>query len=172
MDKYIDFETLYWFSLKLDTKQDSAWEYIIKEVNPEIIWGTSIKYVEYQKEQMKNGFVCVGPFDDRQVALISISNYTKFNDFTEMDTSGYSEYFFYVSNIRTIRKNGSKEFARTPARISEGSSLLEFKQSLFEGLETHNFYIGPFITQENAEESKRLNRKLEPRHPRKNKYKD
>jgi len=171
MDKYIDYETLYWFTLKLDTKPDSAWQYMINEVKPEIIWGTSIKYVEYQKEQMKNGFVCVGPFEDWQVALIAKSAYTKFNDFTERDTSCYSEYFYYVSQIKTLKKNGSKEFNRAPAAVASGS-FLDFKMSLFEGLDIKHFIIGPFVTQENAEESKRLNRMLEPKHPRKNKYKD
>jgi len=172
--KYIDYETFYWFSLKLETEKDSISKlpiYHIKEVNPEIIWGSSKKYIESQKEHMKNGLVCVGPFDDMQNAQIAKSAYTKLNDLTDIDTSGYSEYFYYDYQIKTVRKNGSKEFSRAPARVEEGS-LLDFKKSLFQGINTHHFIIGPFVTQSNAEDSKFYNRKLEPKHPKMRKYKD
>ena len=140
-------------------------------MNPEIIWGSSKKYIESQKEHMKNGLVCVGPFDDMQNAQIAKSAYTKLNDLTDIDTSGYSEYFYYDYQIKTVRKNGSKEFSRAPARVEEGS-LLDFKKSLFQGMNTHHFIIGPFVTQSNAEDSKSYNRKLEPKHPKMKKYKD
>lgn len=170
--KYVDYETLYWFSLKLETKRDSDWHYVISEVKPEIFWGTSRKYVESQKEQMKSGFVCVGPYEDMQWAINANSYYKDYKDIestydTFIDTTGYSEYFFYDSEIKTLKKNGNKEFSRVPARVSEGCTLLEFRQSLFVGLEICHFLIGPFLTQLNAEESKRLNRMLEPRNSKK-----
>ena len=165
---------VHWFYVRAEQKKDRITKeqvYVIRILSKTPKSGKMIDYEKDLYRCLQGGQqLTIGPFRDYQDALRSLSlydlaKYTEESMTSELesfrDSSGISEYFFYTLKYRITERTHKYVLERQPARISEPGSLLEFRQALWVGLSTLNLMIGPFTTQEEAEESKSMYRSQE-----------
>ncbi len=168
-------DSLSWYKTDFDIVRDNIdfqATYIISKTYPEIISGTTKNFLDFQKENMGKTSLAIGPFKDKASAKLSADYYTNCNDnFQQDNKNSKDEFYWYQARIEKTKRKKILEFIRTASSEANGS-LDEFKQVLCEGLLSRQLSIGPFPNQLDAEDSKFLNRILEPKRVAKKRYID
>ena len=167
-------DTLYWYKLDIAIVLDSMDFkplYKILKVYPDVISGTERDYLKFQKENMQYGTLAIGPFKEKESATFSSHFYANWNiDSINQEYYG-AELYFYIGDVRQIKKNNGLEFNHV-ARLQSLETPNEFKEMLFEGLSLMFFSIGPFPNQSSAEYSYNTNKILEPKRHNEYRYID
>ncbi len=161
---------VHWFYIKAETKIDrnlNAPVYVVRISSKNPKSGTMTAFQKDGYRSLINGQqLAIGPFLNYKEALRALSFYDLARHTEETmaveianykDTTEFSEYFYYYLEYRLTDRTHKYVFKRIPAAVASGS-LAEFRQVLWEGLTQKKLCIGPFTTQEEAEESKRLYR--------------
>ena len=162
---------VHWFYVKAEQKIDKEKKtpvYVIRVLSKTPKSG---KIMEYQKDLYRclegGQQLTIGPFLDYKDATKALSMYDlgRYTDATMdaelknfQDTTGNSEYYYYTLKYSITQRPPKKyRLERTAAAVASGS-LKNFREALWEGLTTLNLFIGPFVTQVEAEDSKSMYR--------------
>jgi len=161
---------VHWFYINADQKIDKNKKTPVYVIRSSSNTPKSGKLSEYQKDMfrtLKGGRqLSIGPFLDfkdaqRAIKMYDLSRKTDESMEAELlnfvDKSGINAYYFYTLKYRITERTHKYVLARTAAAVASGD-LKYFRSALWEGLTTLNLFIGPFTSQEEAEESKRLYR--------------
>ncbi len=161
---------VHWFYIKAETKIDrnlNAPVYVVRLSSKNPKSGTLKAFQKDGYRSLINGQqLAIGPFPNYKEALRASSFYDLARETEESmaneianfkDTTDVSEYFYYYLEYRLTDRTHKYVFKRIPAAVASGG-LVDFRQVLWEGLTQKKLCIGPFTTQEDAEESKRLYR--------------
>jgi len=161
---------VHWFYIKAETKIDKELKTPVYVVRTLSQTPKSGKVTAFQKDvyrSVKGGQqLAIGPFTDFKYAVRALNMYdlarhtaATMNEELQnfQDTSGIDEYYYYTLEFRLTERTRKYVMKRTAAAIATGS-LLEFREALWEGLTQKKLITGPFQSQEEAEESKRLYR--------------
>jgi len=161
-------QKVYWFHIKAYIKPDKVTKrsvYMIKLGEKEPKYGTIHDY-EYDlwKQLQVGSNLLIGPFLDYQDAKSAMEPYRQQNKIQDINKTESQneilvtdEYYWYFLTFKITKRDHSYSLQRIPAAVASGE-LMEFKEVLSEGLSWQKLAIGPFTSQVEAEESKRLNR--------------
>jgi len=166
-----DIETfVYWFRIKAEIKPHPITSrpiYLIRLIDDAPRHGTVPDYEYDLWKQVKLGnCLLIGPFLDFYDAKNAMEMYrlqNQLGDKKEVDMQKFketqfkNEYFWYFLTFKMSERKGSYLLQRIPAAVATGE-IKDFMLVLSEGLGWQKLAIGPFPTQIEAEESKRLNR--------------
>jgi len=146
---------VYWFNLKIKPEKEGIKiKSVSKEGKNSVIKSGSLKqYNKVLKKKLKKGnkFI-IGPFSTESNAKKASALYS--NTIKETDAKeGY--YFIAVIEIKEEKKKQSYDIERLPGKITKGKPA-DFKKALTENLPKSQLIIGPFTTQAQAEEAKRM----------------
>ncbi len=161
-------QKVYWFHIKAYIKPDKVTKksvYMIKlgEIEPK--YGTIHDY-EYDlwKQLQVGSNLLIGPFLDYHDAKSAMEPYRQQNKIQDINKTEIQneilvkgEYYWYFLTFKITERDRSYSLQRIAAAVASGE-LMEFKEVLAEGLSWQKLAIGPFSSQVEAEESKRLNR--------------
>ncbi|MBN1251886.1 MAG: hypothetical protein JXR51_12565 [Bacteroidales bacterium] len=162
---------VYWFYVKAEIKQSKEHHkpvYIVRRLSKTLNSGPVSKYEFDLWRYLSSGHqLAVGPFIDYNDALRSLEMFDlarKTNEEMEKEIASYSDsiagnddFYWYYLKFTVSKRTHSYLLQRGAARVATGD-LKYFKQTLWEGLVFEQLAIGPFPSQEQAEESKRLYR--------------
>jgi len=161
---------VFWISVNASIKISNETKkevYVIRTSRTKPYSGKIMKYRRFLHKSLIAGHsIPIGPFDNYDDALRAVGYYklTSFKSETmaksiaQMPDSIMSDeyYWFFVKFYYLPRKKTIK-LERTAARVASGN-LRDFRTVLWEGIFFKQLAIGPFISQEEAEEAKRLYR--------------
>ncbi len=141
--------------------------YVVKTARNKPGSGKIRKYQRFLHKSLIAGHsIPIGPFDNYDDALRAVDYYklTKFNNETikksidQMpDSIMNDEYYWFFLKFSYSQRKKTIFLERTAARVASGN-LGDFRTVLWEGLSFKQLAAGPFISQEEAEEAKRLYR--------------
>jgi len=164
-DQYV-----FWISVKAQmkiSKETRKEVYDVRSNRKKPQDGTVRNYERYLFKSVKGGrHLPVGPFlefDDavRATDMYKLARHTSKSIEEEIrnfvDTSANFEYYWFFLKFKIAPRTGKFILKRTAARVASGD-LKDFKQVLWEGLFFKQLAIGPFTSQVEAEEAKRLYR--------------
>jgi hypothetical protein len=164
-DRYV-----FWFYVRAEIKLDKNKKmpvYVIRPLGKTPKSGATRKYEKDLWRYLLGGQqLAIGPFRDyqdvkRAVNMYDLARHTDETMEKEIqnfsDSTAANEYFWFVLKFKISKRKKKYLLERTAARVHPGS-LKQFKQMLWEGLSFQQLAIGPFATQEEAEEAKRLYR--------------
>ena len=147
-----------------ETKKEA---YVIKTSRNKPYSGKILKYQRFLHKSLIAGHsIPIGPFDNHDDAMRAVDYYklTKFNSETikksiaqMTDSIMNEEYYWFFIKFYYLPRKKTIKLERTAARVASGN-LADFRTVLWEGLFHKQLAIGPFISQEEAEEAKRLYR--------------
>jgi len=160
---------VFWFPLKATLKLDRKTKkprYILNSIGKDPKSGTLMEFEINLFKNIKRGKrILIGPFDRmpdarRALPLYKLAKHT--NESMEKQIINYKDSIFAEKYYWFFFKRKSKRkyppvLERTAARVASGD-LKDFKQVLWEGFLFKQLAIGPFTSQEEAEEAKRLYR--------------
>lgn len=161
---------VFWFFIKAELKKDRVLKrpiYMVRRASKEIKSGTIRKYEKEVYKNINNGNqLAVGPFEQLEDATRANEMYNlarktdeqmeKIIDETS-DTLG-ENFFWYTLQFKVSDRTRKYLIVRQPARIAQYRTLKEFRFFLWSSLKSKQLAIGPFVSQMEAEESKRLYR--------------
>lgn len=165
---------VYWFHIRAGIKPQEVTSrpvYVVRLDNDKPKHGTVLDYEQDLWKQIKLGQnLLIGPFLDYYDALYAMQLYQsknqRNNNLVNKDEikniPRKSEFFWYFLSFKITERKGSFSLKRIPAAVASGE-IDQFKKVFKEGLTWKRLAIGPFPTQTEAEESKRLNRLEEDR---------
>lgn len=141
--------------------------YVIKTSRNKPGSGKIRKYQRFlHKSLIAGNSLPIGPFDNYEDASQAVEYYklTRFNSETMKksivqmpDSIMNDEYYWFFIKFTYSQRKKTIYLERTAARVASGN-LADFRTVLWEGLSFKQLTVGPFISQEEAEEAKRLYR--------------
>lgn len=170
-DGYDPNKYVYWFFIRAESKFDKETKrpvYVVRILSKTPKSGTLAVYEKEVWRYLQGGQqLAIGPFYDyndarRAIAAYDLARLPKERMDEELgvfkDTYMTSDdYYWYFLKFRVAQRTGKFIFERTAARVDFGD-INQFLQVFLEGVTFEQLAIGPFATQIEAEESKRLNR--------------
>ena len=151
--------TVYWFPIQLNTykeKNTGIEKYKAKKLGSAIQYGSVNKYDKVLWNGLSNGSrILIGPFDEYENAEQSSKFYNLKTAATDTTIKAGQTYYWYLVSISKAPRLKSWEFERMPAQVANGNKAF-FLQTLEVSLSQKKLVIGPFTSQAEAEESKRL----------------
>jgi len=161
---------VFWFYIRAEIKLDKETKRPIYVIRTQSKTPKSGAVRKYEKDLWRNlgggQQISIGPFLEYQDAVRAINMYDLARETNETmeeairtyrDSTAASEYYWFFLKYKISPRKGSYLLERTAARVAYGD-LKQFKQVLWEGLSFQQLAIGPFASQQEAEESKRLYR--------------
>jgi hypothetical protein len=162
---------VYWFYIKAESKIDKEHKrpvYVVRTLSKTPKSGTISVYEKDVWRNLQSGQqIVIGPFVDYETARRAIEAYdlaklTK--DRMEQGVKAFKEkeqtaedFYWYFLKFSITQRTHSIVFDRTAAAVANGG-LSDFLTVFLEGVTFEQLAVGPFATQIEAEESKRLNR--------------
>ncbi len=161
---------VYWFYVKAFIKPDKitrAPVYKIRKIGRSPIANKISKY-EYKLWQYlnKGSKLAIGPFDNFYDAKYAIGMYNLARATNEsmqneldnfVDTSKRDIVYWFSLKFDISKRTRAFKLKRTAARVASGS-VKQFREALWEFLSFQQLAVGPFSSQIEAEEAKRLYR--------------
>ena len=151
-------------SIKI-SKETRKEAYVIRTARKKPKGDKHIAYEEFLYKSLKGGRqIPIGPFWEYNDALRAAEMYNLAKHTTETmdeeirnfhDSTAINEYYWFFLKFKFSKRKKKILLERTAARVAFGD-LKEFKQVLWEGIFFKQLAVGPFPTQEEAEEAKRL----------------
>ena len=170
VDKFNDNQFVFWFYVRAEIKRSTETKrpiYVVRTLSMTPKSGSILKFEKELWRYLQGGQqLAIGPFTDYNDVKRALDMYDLARKTDEMmeeeiknyyDSTAASEYYWYFLKYQIAPRKKSYELERTAARVAYGG-IKEFKQVLWEGLGFQQLAIGPFPTQQEAEESKRLYR--------------
>lgn len=161
---------VFWITVNADIKisgETKKEAYVIRTARKKPKGGKHIAYQKFLFRSVKGGRqIPIGPFleyDDavRAASMYNLAQHTSETMREEIsnfkDTTAANEYYWFFLKYRIAPRTKKYIFERTAARVAFGS-LKEFREVLWEGIFFKQLAIGPFPSQVEAEEAKRLYR--------------
>lgn len=160
---------VFWFFIKADIKTDKELKkpvYVVRRLGKDIKSGTFKKYKKEVWRYIHAGNqLTIGPFLELNDAKRANETYNltgKTNEQIEKDIENMSDttnnvYYWYVLQFSKSDRTNRYIIKRQPARVAEGS-LKNFRYFMWSSLVSKQLAIGPFTSQIEAEESKRIYR--------------
>ncbi len=160
---------VFWFYIKADIKRDKELKvpvYAVRRLSKDVKSGTVKKFKKEVWRNLNRGQqIAVGPFLELEDADRANSTYDlarKTNDQMAKDIASTIDttdntYFWYLMQFTVSQRTRKFLIKRQPAAIFPGS-LVDFRNVLWDVRIIPQLAIGPFTSQEEAEESKRLYR--------------
>ncbi len=161
---------VFWVSVNASIKISKEAKKEVYVVNTSRNKPGSGKIRKYQrflhKSLIVGNSIPIGPFDNYNDALRVVDYYklTKFNNETMKksiaqmpDSIMNGDYYWFFVKFSYSQRKRTFFLERTAARVASGN-LGDFRTVLWEGLSFKQLAVGPFISQEEAEEAKRLYR--------------
>ena len=163
-------EYVYWFYIKAEIKKDKVLKvpvYKVRRSSKDIKAGKIKKFQNDVWRNIKGGNqLVIGPFQqlvdaERANAMYNIGRKTDTLMAQEIkatqDTVTYNDYYAYLLTFKFSDRTHKYLIKRQAAGVFE-TTLPDFKSQLWDFLKQKQLVIGPFTTQMEAEESKRLYR--------------
>lgn len=170
VEKFDPDRFVFWFYVRAEIKLDRETKrpiYVIRTLSKTPKSGAIRKYEKDLWNYLGGGQqLSIGPFLEYQDAIRAIDMYDLARHTNEtmeeaistfQDSTAASEYFWFFLKYKISPRKGSYLLERTAARVAYGG-IKEFKQVLWEGLSFQQLAVGPFASQAEAEEAKRLYR--------------
>lgn len=167
---YSDDQFVFWIAVRAQIKISNETKkevYVVQTVRNKAQSGKVLKYEKNLWRNLNSGYqLLIGPFTEYNDAMRAAKMYqlSKFNTKTMekdintyVDSTAASEYYWFFLKYKIMPRTKRLSLERTAARVAFGS-LKDFRQVLWEGLSFQQLAIGPFPTQVEAEEAKRLYR--------------
>ncbi len=161
---------VFWITVNADikiNKETHKEAYVVRTARKKPKGGKHIAYEKFLYRSVLGGRqLPIGPFleyDDakRAAGMYNLARQTSETMEREIqnfkDSTAANEYYWFFLKFSINKRTGRFELERTAARVASGD-LKDFKQVLWEGIFFKQLAIGPFPTQIEAEESKRLYR--------------
>lgn len=161
---------VFWISVRAETKisrETKKEAYVIRTTRNEPHSGKVTKYQKFLHRSLKAGQnIPIGPFDNFEDAKRAVEYYklTKYNSetmekdiHTRVDSTAVGDYYWFFIKFYYLPRKRTLVLERTAARVAYGS-IKDFRTVLWEGIFFKQLAVGPFATQEEAEEAKRLYR--------------
>lgn len=161
---------VFWITVNADIKisrETKKEAYVIRSGRKRPKGGKHRDYEKYLYQSIKGGRqLPIGPFleyDDakRAAKMYNLAKHTSESMTKEIsnfkDSTAANEYFWFFLKFNKLPRSGKFDLQRTAARVASGN-LIDFKQLLWEGIFFKQLAIGPFASQIEAEEAKRLYR--------------
>ncbi len=169
--KFDPSQYVYWFYIRAESKFDKETKrpiYVVRTLSKSPKSGTVANYEEELWRYLLGGQqLAIGPFLDyndakRAIAVYDLAKLPKEKMDEEVanfkdTTNAADEYYWYFLKFQITKRTHKYIFERIPARVASGG-LNEFLHVFLEGVTFQQLNIGPFSSQIEAEESKRLNR--------------
>lgn len=161
---------VFWVSVRAEVKisrETKKEAYVIRTTRNEPYSGKINKYQKFLFKSLKAGQnIPIGPFDNFEDAQRAAEYYklTKYNSdtmekdiATRVDSTATGDYYWFFIKFYYLPRKRTIVLERTAARVAYGS-IKDFRTVLWEGLFFKQLAVGPFPSQEGAEEAKRLYR--------------
>ena len=161
---------VFWVSVNASIKISNETKkevYVIRTSRNKPYSGKIRKYQRFLHKSLIAGHsIPIGPFDNYEDAARAADYYklTKFNSKTMEKSIGQmpdsimnEEYYWFFLKFSYSQRKRTIYLKRTAARVASGN-LRDFRSVLWEGRSFKKLAAGPFISQEEAEEAKRLYR--------------
>jgi hypothetical protein len=161
---------VFWITVNADikiSKETHKEVYVVRSARKKPKGGKHVAYEKFLYRSVLGGRqLPIGPFleyDDakRAAGMYDLAKHTSQTMEKEIqnfkDSTAGSEYYWFFLKFSINKRTKKFELERTAARVAYGS-LKDFKQVLWEGTFFKQLAIGPFPTQVEAEEAKRLYR--------------
>ena len=170
VSKFDKSQYVYWFYIKAEIKKDRVLKvpvYKVRRASKDIKAGKIKKFQNDVWRNIKGGNqLVVGPFielvdAERANKMYNLGRKTDTLMAKEIqasrDTVTYNEYYAYLLTFKFSDRTHKYLIKRQAAGVFE-TSLPEFQSQLWDFLKQKQLVIGPFTSQTEAEESKRLYR--------------
>ncbi len=161
---YSDYtRTVYWFDIGIRFTKEKSTGLETMEL---VYFGKRIKYgnVEQFDKHLWHNLsigkgIAIGPFNTYKEAVLAnkLYNLKNLKKDTTVNLKDGKTYYWYLVKIRRYKRLHSLDFQRMAARIASGD-LERFITNIKVALPNFELAIGPFTSQPEAEESKRLYR--------------
>lgn len=160
---------VFWFYVKAEIKKDRELKrpvYIVRRFGKDVKSGTISKFGKEVWRNLNNGNqLTIGPFlelVDAERANKSYDLARKTDEQMKKEIAGTvdttnNEYFWYLLQFTITKRTHRYQIKRQPAAVIPGT-LIQFREMLWDVLKQKQLAIGPFTSQTEAEESKRLYR--------------
>ncbi len=159
---------VFWITVNADikiSKETHKEVYVVRTARKKPKGGKHIAYEKFLYHSVLGGRqLPIGPFLEyndaqRAVGMYNLARKTSQSMEKEIqnfkDSTAAGEYYWFFLKFSISKRTGKFELERTAARVASGN-LKDFKQVLWEGTFFKQLAIGPFPSQVEAEESKRL----------------
>jgi len=170
ISKFDKSQYVYWFYIKAEIKKDKVLKvpvYKVRRSSKDIKAGKIKKFQNDVWKNIKSGNqLVIGPFlelvdAERANKMYNLGRKTDTLMAKEIqtirDTVTYNEYYAYLLTFKFSDRTHKYLIKRQAAGVFE-TSLPEFQSQLWDFLKQKQLVIGPFTSQTEAEESKRLYR--------------
>jgi len=167
---YSDNQFVFWIAIRAQIKISNETKkevYVIQTARNKAQSGKVLKYEKSLWRNLNSGYqLLIGPFTEYNDAMRAAEMYklSKFDTQSMqaeinnyVDSTAASEYYWFFLKFKIMPRTKRISLERTAARVAFGT-LKDFRQVLWEGLNFQQLAIGPFQTQVEAEEAKRLYR--------------
>lgn len=161
---------VFWITVNAEikiSKETKKEAYVIRTARKKPKGGKHISYEKFLFRSVKGGRqLPIGPFleyDDalRAAKMYNLAKHTSETMAAEIrnfkDSTAANEYYWFFLKFEKRPRTGKFDLQRTAARVASGD-LKDFKQVLWEGIFFKQLAVGPFPSQIEAEEAKRLYR--------------
>lgn len=161
---------VFWFYVRAEIKTNRKTKkpgYVVRTYSKTPKSGNIMKFEKDLYRSLKGGQnLVIGPFLEFEDAIRSITMYDLATHTDESmakeiaeypDSIGRNECYWFNLRYEISKRKHCYILKRTPARVAPGN-VIQFKEFLWDALQQRILAIGPFTSQQEAEESKRLYR--------------
>jgi hypothetical protein len=158
---------VFWFYIRAEIKRNRITKkpsYVIRTLSKTPKSGTLLKFDKDLWRNLQGGQnLIIGPFLEyndaiRAIGMYNLARHTDESMEKEIadlpDSIANLECYFFMLKFDVSKRKRKFEFKRQPARVQPGN-IGDFKYALWVNLIQPQLLVGPFPTQEEAEESKR-----------------